>query len=1009
MNFQVVGIMVLALLCVAFAGEQPARADVLADASLWLQNKFQKQSCEDLNAQDLSKIQNTVEAASCIAVAPAHQKIRETSNEASERFFFQYLADTQLTQNECELEKISYFENNPTLIKTRAEQILERLPFLREQHQLASTTKHQLLTQQGKVNQVSSFCRNAMGPARADCLKTLDHEKEKEQLLTKKQNTHEALFQATLASLWQGSTETMADFINDQMKRTPAPTPTELEQDLKKQVPKVRAEFQKNKKDLVSQASIQNGKYVFDRLADKTKRHLIQSGHAQDFLTKAARDQDPAMLKLFCRLEGQYTKGRDKLETAAGVATFALGGVAGVLSRVPLAARAGQLGMLSQKSKQVAQMAGIIAVGLDASVVSAAIYSSCFSKSLDLDVTASCPKSADEAQKSELMVIDQGSCVLDALLGVAPAGIVAGSAAYRALQVNLDRTKEIKKLTGINNPSKAEKRNYDAKAEVKSISERLDRRPTFDRTQISENQAKGEEYLKKRKLDVSPTRPVLMIDEPKIKTARDHLDIENNYFASRSKSLDSRIERSRLRKQERQAQIDKKNQEIEQYLKDDQGLLHEREVLTQDLEALRLKEKDPEILDSRDARYALTSQIAQKNLKLKSIDLQRERISRNIETRKSDIERQQQGLSQLDDDIKEISEEYKQLEIEHAQRRSTLESSIQDLSSNPSLEVHRLRSSLELSAIQSAAKGYPISAENSLLLAETKTQRQVYTLNSIPKSKTKGDGFTEFWEHPQFARQYKELKQLGVEVVMDPQKTSGAFYHPGIKAVYLAPNAPYHIFEHEFTHAQFDAYIARHIQADRETLKPIFRKGKSLREIADQQSLDLMDRRVGKHNIDYLDELLKTYSKPISVNESLAVHKQMQTLGWKPLKPDYHWNQIYGGFYRAQELLSVQKGGGTLTRHQQTVLNTELETLGANLALLRSTKSLQTSVEKIRQGIASGRAPLTLGTWQQLQEQLKKSEQESSNERVFFNDQGKIIRLNNKTGSVEAGTLFNRD
>jgi hypothetical protein len=996
----------LVILSLTLAWGQLAPAGVLADASLWIQNKFQSQSCEDLNANDVSGIQATVQNASCITVTPAHQKARETSNEVSERFIFQYLADTQLTQNECELEKINFFEKDPVFIRKRAEQISERLPFLREQHQLANTTRHQLLTQQGKVNQAAGFCRNAMSSARSECYKMLEQEKEKEQNLTKKQKTHEALFQATLASLWQGSTETMADFIKEQMKMTPASSTDELEQGLKKIVPKVRTEFQKNKKDLVSQASIQNGKYVFDNLSDKTKRQLIQSGHAQDFLNKAARDQDPAMLKLFCRLEGQYTKGRDKLETAAGIATFALGGVAGVLSKVPLAARAGQLGLLSQKSKQVAQMAGAIAVGLDASVVSSAIYGACFSKGLDLDISASCPKSVDEAQKSELVIIDQGSCVLNALLGVAPAGIVAGSAAYKALQVNLNRTKEIKKLTGIDNPSKAEKRNYDAKAEVKSINERLDRRPTFDRNQISENQARGEEYLKKRKLDVSPTHPERIVDEAKIKTARGQLDIENNFFANRTRSIDSRIERSRVRKKERQAQIDKKNQEIEQYAKDDQELLRERETLTKDLELLRQKEKDPEHLDSRDARYALTSQIAQKNLRLKSIDSQRERISKNIETRKSEIERQQQGLSQIDEDIREFSEEYKQLEIEHTQTRSTLESSIQDLSSNPSLEVHRLPSSLELSASESAVKGYPISAENSLLLAETKTQRQVYTLNSIPKAKTKGDGFTEFWEHPQFARQYKELKQIGVEVVMDPQKTSGAFYHPSRKAVYLAPNAPYHIFEHEFTHAQFDAYIAHHIQADRKTLKPIFREGKSLREIADKHSLNLMDRRVGKHNIDYLDELLKTYSKPISVNESLAVHKQMQTLGWKPLKPDYHWNQIYGGFYRAQELLSVQKNGGTLNPHQTAVLNTELETLGANLALLRSTKSLQTSVTKIRQSIVSGRAPLTLGTWQQLQEQIKHSEQESTNERVFFNEQGKIIRLNNKTGTVEAGTLF---
>ncbi len=252
--------------------------------------------------------------------------------------------------------------------------------------------------------------------------------------------------------------------------------------------------------ELLDQSSAKGANRVFDKLSDTTKRQLIEESLNSGFFSQAVEQKDESMVKLLCRLEGKYTKGRDTLNKTAIASTFLLGGFAGLLSKIPIAVRAGQISTILTKARGSAAVVGALATGLDATAIADSIRRSCFSNNLKFVVNKSCPANAEEYKKNELKKIEQDNCILSAAMEVAPAGLLAASVAFKALSPTLKRYNQITNET----EEKSVKGFLKADAEKiqGTLAKHLIEKPDLSVERIRRNQSEAEEYFKKKGLKV---------------------------------------------------------------------------------------------------------------------------------------------------------------------------------------------------------------------------------------------------------------------------------------------------------------------------------------------------------------------------------------------------------------------------------------------------------------------------------------------------------------------------
>lgn len=417
-------------------------ASAITEASMWIQSKFSGKTCEDLNKDDLDRVQAYLKDKNCLYNKNSTTESFENSNDIAENLFFNELAQTEFEQTLCEIKNVDYFSKDQTLIKMRAEEISDKLPFIKEQMYLASAAYFELQNQIGKNNTIAGYCRNSSGATRQDCLKDLEAKRTKEKELEETWRRHCGLVFATVAGLWNGSTETMMDFIQTLAKKNPIPSKEIIQQELIGKIPLVNKELLKNKLELEEQSTIQNKSRHFNNLSDETKKHLIEEALNSGFFSKALEKKDESMIKLLCRVEGKYTKGRATLNTVVGVSTFFIGGFAGLISKIPLAVRAGQIGNLLSKTRNTAAIISSLAIGTDAALVANAIGAQCFSNNINFSIKNACPANKNEFKLTELKKMEQNNCILSAALSVAPAGLLVTSKAIKVLATKISKSRQ---------------------------------------------------------------------------------------------------------------------------------------------------------------------------------------------------------------------------------------------------------------------------------------------------------------------------------------------------------------------------------------------------------------------------------------------------------------------------------------------------------------------------------------------------------------------------------------
>lgn len=938
-----------------------ALATVLAKTSLWLQNKFSNKTCQDLDQDDYQHIQNYLSQQGCkltssTSSGQSRALLSKDMNAITEYQFFNSLALKNLEQLDCKISSINQFSTDDSLIEMRSQEIFDKLPFIKEQRQLANDSHHDYLNKVRENNSFASTCSQATGEFRKKCYNELDRQRADEKELEKKWQVHRAMALSFTASLWNGPTLTMSTLIEKLAQKNPLPSKEEIVSEFKKQIPLIKSEITENKNELLKQSSIRNNIRSFDNLTDATKRQLLEVSLDNGLFTEAYKNKDPSMIKMLCHLEGKYTKGRDKLNNVVSNSTLILGGFAGLLSKIPVVLRAGQVGNVLTKARGSSAIVGSLGTGLDAAAVAESIHASCFSNTLNLTVNNSCPKNANAVKQNEVQKFQQDNCILNAALGMAPVGVLAASTAYKSLSAVMEKYKEAYYLS--ENKSIKEILKTDAIQVHERIARALMEKPRISADLFVKNQQEAEVYFHKNNLKVSEGKIESKVSESEI-TRIDTAFQESKVAQANNINNYSRILNSRINK---------------------------RNKFLNDIKEL---EKEIELIQSNPTAD-------------QAIKLQRT---------KDKLNKEKAALEKVEEEISSVQQMLANSIESGNVRTATLQNKKDDLLKK---QLVPRPSSVDIQAISFGIR--ELSATDLRVLESTKNLRKVYVFDEAPKARPFSSAAAPFWQHPEFNNRFEEAKKMGVTIVLDPQNMKGAFYHPSSKSIYLNPNAPFSLLEHEFTHAQFDAYLLSKISGNSQTIDTKFREGTKLSMILPEYDI----AKIGNKNIAYLQNLLEKYNSTLTVNEALAVKKELTSMGWRPLSSEFYFAKIYGGWYRVNELLTAQKAANSakttavigaagplssveFTAQQAKMLDQELVQVSINATMFRSSREIQNQIAGVRKNIANGNIPMALATWRKVQDQLQK--QEPDNTTYFYNENGGFIRMNSKESRFEYTNL----
>jgi hypothetical protein len=343
----------------------------------------------------------------------------------------------QHKQISCQIDNAKLFESSSTLIEVNSEEIFNKLPFIKENMKFAGQARVKYDHLVGQNNSKAKLCDGEKDEAFRKCHKDLQESRDKEKELEADWLRYRGLVGTTLAGFWNGTTKTMEEFIFDLVKRNPSPTKQLINVEFKKKIPDVKRELIESKEKLEAQsvdvpADAPRHKNLgrtrlYDRLTDRTKIDLIEKGSLDAYFRKAVDERDDSMVKLLCRIEGQYTKGRDKLYTAIGVGSFAVGGVPGLVAKLSLPQRLTLTMQVANRTLNAppATILRASAVAVDAAAFGSAYKTKCLEKGIVFDAKAACSSDLTQFTQSELRRIDENNCVLDAAISAAPAGITA--------------------------------------------------------------------------------------------------------------------------------------------------------------------------------------------------------------------------------------------------------------------------------------------------------------------------------------------------------------------------------------------------------------------------------------------------------------------------------------------------------------------------------------------------------------------------------------------------------
>ncbi|GIL18453.1 MAG: hypothetical protein BroJett040_22040 [Oligoflexia bacterium] len=435
-----IGLLITLLGCIS-----SVKAGVLADASLWVNEAVTSKTCKPIDQKSFLQLTEKIKSTKCpLSQADLKKKTNVELGDIAESYFFDHQAHQQLQNTECLIDQTNLMSRDSALIDMQAKDIYQKLPLLSEELKKAKEAHYQYEKIKRTNVLKAGFCRNQRGQNYSQCHSEMTDFLNEENKAKQVWEAHQAVASALAESVWSGSTHSMKDLLERLSSSSSLPSEQDVKNELIKTIPKVKAEYESNRKELIGQASRENGKLSFNKLSDTTKRQLVESAKEQQLFKSSKGGYESEFL---CRLEGKYVQGRDRLETIATASTFLMGGFGVALSKVPQAVKLVQASKLSSSVRTSATAASGTALAIDSGLVVNSLAKACVSSELKLMAQGACQKDTVDYQKLSIKTQQANNCLLEAALDLAPAGLLTSSKAYLAVKNYLTRT-EAEKVVG---------------------------------------------------------------------------------------------------------------------------------------------------------------------------------------------------------------------------------------------------------------------------------------------------------------------------------------------------------------------------------------------------------------------------------------------------------------------------------------------------------------------------------------------------------------------------------
>ncbi len=948
----------------------------------WFESVISGIKCAPLTSEDFNELDDDCLICDQKKTSFISKKKIKDYSAIIEHLFYNRESEKHITQLTCQIGTTETLIKDSTQINQIAQDISTKIPVLKELISKVNETKSRLLKKENEIKLANDRCNSSTKTYYHECISPLQISKKNADELLNIQNGLKSLIALTMASVWNGPSLTMQKFLKGLVESKSPSTPASIAQDLPSLAKNIALELNAQKREIQT-SCIQYTNKVCDNysLSEDLKREMLERSLESGSLKKLLEQKDPSAEKLYCRLNGKYIKGSDRLEKSFMIGGFALGGIASLIPKIGLMMTGEKFlstGSKIAKAQEAFSLAGLASnLAFDYSY----IHKQCFNDSnLNLAQNA-CPIDRLSVIKNEQQLHDARNCFLAATLVVVPSALYLSAPILKAFA---EQSKVYIK-TAIK--LKTSDPNLIMQHDALNITTQLrTNQHHFPSLESIENASKeAESFYRKFGIQLIPAKK--LVEKPALGT-----------HSHKESELAQKL-RERLSKIDIDLKTKSKNMltsisSIKVSL--DQIQFRLRPLLAQKLEQTHSIYEISKRLELEKQRA-----MAERNLPLiKKLETYLKEEQAKLREHESGIHALSNESYQLDRELKRQSEELRTLGLSADQLEKTIIKSKESLQNQLTLELKKIEHKVFTQKIEIeldsflALEAKSINEREALNNAKRQGHLKVYTLKEVPKPIGYPTLSTPFLLHPKLRAYYERLKKLGVEIVLDAPLTKSAYYNFQTKTIHINPKMEFSFFEHEYTHALYDHYIAPLIigsnRIEQTMILGPFKNGTSLFKSMSPEGI----KAIGEKNITYLEGLLKKYHKDSTLDESLATRKQLEGVGWHPLSPAFYLPKWYGAHHRTMELIEKIK----TNPHSDDVfkeLEKQMAQLSLNyrlyLGLNSSTKALEKELKELAIAAKNGNGAMILSLSNSIRHLAKPPEKDMAN--LFINDQGEVIKV----------------
>lgn len=467
------------------------------DFAGWFESLVSGVDCAKLSERDFTQLTRD-----CVVCAHGKMSILDSHSTKNysdilEQMYFDREAQRHVANLSCQINQSKGISGKSEELKMVAKDIVLKIPVLKELLVGLKNARIQLNQQGIKLREVGVVCNITRGEERKSCLIKYNSELQKQDEDKKMVDRYSSLIAMTMASVWNGPTQAMQDFLKGLMERPNIPTVSTLMSILPKVSSEIINELNEQKGNIENRCTVKlEGKCTSFSLSEDLKRDVVLRSIDSGPLKEALDKKDESAQKLFCQVNNKYVQGVDRIENTMLIGGLAFGGLGGLLPRIGLMMRGEKLLSLRQKTIQAGKASSVVGLGSSIAFDVNLIQKQCFNNSYLSLSQESCLLEEKKISENEKLLRESRNCFLAAALGIAPPALLVANPALKVFAEQAKSYLSVAKEVGSLNPKIV------LPVELQKEAGRM--KGLFEREQIVASSLEAKTFIQQNHIDAVP-------------------------------------------------------------------------------------------------------------------------------------------------------------------------------------------------------------------------------------------------------------------------------------------------------------------------------------------------------------------------------------------------------------------------------------------------------------------------------------------------------------------------